>query len=529
MTKLTRSFLFLCIAVIAALGGCFSPWKGDEANLTLVFGSSENKRALISDGEIPYLEHTIEFSGPSGYQSVPVSMGVSSVNVSLNPGRWEITVSAYSDNMLWYEGYKTVDLKPGRNSVSINMDTPRGLIIDGFSNDNMFYYVFVVDTDKLEYLPDDDSYETDLVDFVDAVGIISPYMRDPVFSLYGFNKKLNAKIEELLNSNDMGEINSDIWDDFCNVITANSKRWTGSGDKSVFLINLNNMLDQKIAALNFTNGVCRAHIDQFENIGIGDVDAEYREIEAIRAYLKSEDSGIGTISDPVELRVKINFGDFSGSNIIWQQLLIAIEESQKYVSLDLSGCTIDGQIMYFNSASGDGMRRIVNFVLPDSAMIIPGAASFSGFSALKSITARNIETVGDSTFWECTKLEYVSFENATKIEARAFGSCDSLTTMHLDSVREIGEEAFSNATFENLTIWFGTTPPLVARDLFSGSAGNVSVYVPAAATAYGNSPTDNLTDNWGNAFRGGGCSAAATSLDGEVNTGITLTIAYASY
>jgi hypothetical protein len=78
-----------------------------------------------------------------------------------------------------------------------------------------------------------------------------------------------------------------------------------------------------------------------------------------------------------------------------------------------------------------------------------------------------------------------------------------------------------------LTVILGSTVPTLGRDLFYSisSAKTVTVQVPSSAvSAYGASPSDTSTVNWGNGFRGRGWDGSVFVTNGEVNSHITLTI-----
>ena len=104
-----------------AFYSCFSPWKGDEATLTLLFGDSPGSREMAPDGVV----HDIELDGPSGRQTHP-GEGAKSFSVTVVPGYWKISVKAFLDGSFYAEGKKDADIKAGRNNrVEITM----GLVV----------------------------------------------------------------------------------------------------------------------------------------------------------------------------------------------------------------------------------------------------------------------------------------------------------------------------------------------------------------------------------------------------------------
>jgi len=111
------------IACILVLGGCLSPWKGDEGTVSISLGSQARSRAAADaqDG-FPWpaeASHTITFSGGSGLG--PNRSGIKggeTVHFSVAPGLWTITVQAfYETTGPVAEGSRTVDIKPGPNGV----------------------------------------------------------------------------------------------------------------------------------------------------------------------------------------------------------------------------------------------------------------------------------------------------------------------------------------------------------------------------------------------------------------------------
>jgi len=90
------------LVIIAAFSGCFSPWQGDEAVITLYL-SGVNNRAVTDDNDISsadiinLLEHKITLSGPAGVQTESFEKGTTAAQLTVAPGRYEITVEAFLD------------------------------------------------------------------------------------------------------------------------------------------------------------------------------------------------------------------------------------------------------------------------------------------------------------------------------------------------------------------------------------------------------------------------------------------------
>jgi hypothetical protein len=161
-----------------------------------------------------------------------------------------------------------------------------------------------------------------------------------------------------------------------------------------------------------------------------------------------------------------------------------------------------------------------------AATVIDGHA-FEDCSALETVNLPVATVIGWSAFYGCRALTTVSLPAATAIDSYAFSSCTALETVSLPAATFIGNAAFSYTGTGSLTLTLGSTPPTLGTAIFSGvtAAKTVTVKVPSAAlSAYGPSPTDTTTNNWGNAFRGKGWSSAGGYDTGTVNAAITLAI-----
>jgi hypothetical protein len=159
-------------------------------------------------------------------------------------------------------------------------------------------------------------------------------------------------------------------------------------------------------------------------------------------------SGGDTADNPVSLTLSGSF-----TNGSWALTLAAIAEAGKYVSLDLSACTMAETA----SAAGDyaGANRVTALVLPNTAKSI---YAFSAFTALASLSGAGVETIGTDAFSGCISLTSVSLPAATTIGNNAFYQCTSLTTVSLPA-----------------------TPPSIGGGIFdnTGYSGTITVSVPA--------------------------------------------------
>jgi hypothetical protein len=125
MKRKTGEFFLLFIFASLAFSGCFSPWKGSEATLTLFLGNTDDggQRTTASDNEIlSHLVHIIELDGPVGRQSHTVE-GARLFSVTVMPGYWHISVRALLNSTLYARGEGGAELKAGQdNNVDIKME-----------------------------------------------------------------------------------------------------------------------------------------------------------------------------------------------------------------------------------------------------------------------------------------------------------------------------------------------------------------------------------------------------------------------
>jgi hypothetical protein len=191
--------------------------------------------------------------------------------------------------------------------------------------------------------------------------------------------------------------------------------------------------------------------------------------------------GGNTADNPVSLTLSVDL-----ANGGWEAILVVISAAGKYVSLDLSACTMDGT--QFAPGTYAGANRVTALVLPDAAKSIPAGtssnATFRAFTVLASLSGAGVETIGASTFYDCTSLTSVSLPAATTIgggtfsNSAAFGGCTSLTSVSLPVATDIGDYAFWGCTsLTSVSLPAATT---IGDDAFHGCTSLTSVSLPAA-------------------------------------------------
>jgi hypothetical protein len=150
----------------------------------------------------------------------------------------------------------------------------------------------------------------------------------------------------------------------------------------------------------------------------------------------------------------------AGTNITsnWAAITSAVQSSGRYVVLDLSACTANG-----NTVTGVNNQYIKGVVLP---------------STLTSIMRE--------AFRYCTNLTSVTLPaSLTSIGGQAFEYCSSLTSVTIpDSVTSIGELAFSDCTsLTSVTIGNGVT--FIDGAVFAAYTSLTSITIPAGVTSIG--------------------------------------------
>jgi hypothetical protein len=119
--------------------------------------------------------------------------------------------------------------------------------------------------------------------------------------------------------------------------------------------------------------------------------------------------------------------------------------SQRYVTLDLRGCT-GTELIAASTARMANRTYVVSLVLPDSITEI-SANGFSGYTNLKSVVIPKAKTINTSAFKNCELLETVfapMLETVTEAKdnaAGAFAWCASLKALYFPSLVSLGKYA----------------------------------------------------------------------------------------
>jgi len=127
--------VFFGVALLLVLSGCFSPWKGEEGNLTVSLDGPARAIGDIS-AENSNFDHEIILDGPGGTVSQTFKKGTTSASFQLAAGTWNVTVRAmgqipddnqsgsqyrecgFPDRMLRALGFTSVQIAAGQNTIA---------------------------------------------------------------------------------------------------------------------------------------------------------------------------------------------------------------------------------------------------------------------------------------------------------------------------------------------------------------------------------------------------------------------------
>lgn len=152
---------------------------------------------------------------------------------------------------------------------------------------------------------------------------------------------------------------------------------------------------------------------------------------------------------------------FSGCSAKEKYTLKTDDEGNKYYSVKLTGFTgnFSGEFVipeYYGDGEekaavkeieeqGFASTRLTKITIPKSVTVL-GTAAFAFNSYLKEVVFNEgilLEELPHGTFGNCHSLENITLpDSVKKINAVAFGWCNSLTFLSLEHVEEIGTKAF---------------------------------------------------------------------------------------
>jgi hypothetical protein len=241
--------------------------------------------------------------------------------------------------------------------------------------------------------------------------------------------------------------------------------------------------------------ICKHDLLHTENRPISTL-VLYKSINEIIEFINMQTGG-NTADDPIPLFVSINLGTMTEGTSGWQFLLNAIEESGKYVNLDLSYCEVEGTVFNPDYTVVNGKDKIVSIVLPDTVTSIvggtPGNYAFRYFTNLRFFRANSLETIGNFAFRNSTNLEQITIP-ANCTDTETFASCPSLISFNLIGSGSLSTILDGKALVDdtiliayptangNVTVPEGITSPGSA---FSGNTNLKTINLPSTLTSIG--------------------------------------------
>jgi hypothetical protein len=191
-------------------------------------------------------------------------------------------------------------------------------------------------------------------------------------------------------------------------------------------------------------------------------------VKAVKSYLAGHSGGTAAAL-PVPL--KLSGVVLSAPDTV--RLFAALDAADKYVALDLSGCT--GLTAWEQHRVG--AAKIVSLAVPDSVTDIADNA-FARFASLKTFAAAGARTVGASAFSGCRALETASLPAAIGVGNNAFSGCTALVSANLPAAIGVGNNAFSNCSaLETANLPAATT---IGKSAFNHCTALETASLPAA-------------------------------------------------
>ena len=138
-----------------------------------------------------------------------------------------------------------------------------------------------------------------------------------------------------------------------------------------------------------------------------------------------------------------------------------------------------------NSAAFMGCAKLTTVTLPGETWLKSiGSDAFNGCVALKTfVLPKDITTIPERCFYNCTALESINLENVVTILDDAFNGCTALTGVNLSKTRYIYENAFAACTA--LTTADLSETRALNANAFSGCTGLTQVTVRGDLTVGG--------------------------------------------
>jgi len=185
-------------------------------------------------------------------------------------------------------------------------------------------------------------------------------------------------------------------------------------------------------------------------------------MEDLSTYLNSQ-SGINDIENPIPLLIAISLGSMTEETSGWHELLTVINNINKFVTLDLSTCTMDGVVFKPDFNFQTGKDKIVGIILPNVAESTEGGSfigcAFRGFTNLKSFSAASLTSISRGAFESCPLTNVILPEGLIAINDYAFQECPLTEIILPSSLSSIGLGAFIYCSNLKTVTCLATIPP----------------------------------------------------------------------
>jgi hypothetical protein len=149
---------------------------------------------------------------------------------------------------------------------------------------------------------------------------------------------------------------------------------------------------------------------------------------------------------------------------------------------NLTSVTIPNSVLSIHQGAFSG-TGLTNVTIPNSVTFI-GNGAFEDCTSLISVTISNSITVISANMFTNTALTNLVLPNSvSEIQTEAFMDCIDLLSVTIGTgVTDIGDRAFMNCELLATVIINRANPPTLGGDVFSGTAGDLRVYIPENST-----------------------------------------------
>ncbi|MDR0759696.1 MAG: leucine-rich repeat domain-containing protein [Treponema sp.] len=175
---------------------------------------------------------------------------------------------------------------------------------------------------------------------------------------------------------------------------------------------------------------------------------EFSSVDELKMYLN--DRPENTVEDPYLIKITgVDISSKTAKGNTMRTLYDALDESNRFVSLDLRGGTGTELIAASASPVLAGRKKIVSMILPETVTSV-ASNGFSGYDELRSVVLPNVITINQVAFKKLGNIETVSAPALiTIVDDTGDGSsrgnfygCVRLTSIYFPNIEAIGHHAF---------------------------------------------------------------------------------------